>query len=485
MKKIKRLIRWTMTILMFFSALSVQQVYAAGWVDDWMQQSTTTGAGYFEGQQRGYYSGGSFSGRWHSSADFPVTVEAPRVKSGCGGIDVFMGGFSFLDGNYLVNKLQAILANAPAVAFDLGLKTLCEQCSNTIKNFEAMADHLNQMQLDECGTSKELVGVVMDEKGLRSSEEMKARLGTAIKENKLVSGVSDMWDKLGKADSANNNQVAAGDVMDITSGCNADIKNLFLAGTSMLQNVGAKMGIPANHIDLIRGLAGDLRLEGPANAYKVTYVSPCPENNPDSINSFISGEIYTKSLLGNCQQISDVDRDLVQHFHVILTNIATKLRNKNLAFNPDEQTFLDTTPLSALPILKTAVATKTEDSVIDGLADITAKGYSLKMFSDLYQRAEMISLKGREVLEKGGATGGQGPHKCAAVVFEGNAAHNISIMMSKINELREDARSNYLASAQEMTAIMNIMEHMQNTEIQMNAELTRRYGRDVVARLNL
>ena len=85
-------------------------------------------------------------------------MEVPRIKSGCGGIDVFMGGFSFMNTDYLVNKLQAILAGAPAVAFDLALKTLCEQCSNTIKNFEALADKLNSMQFDECAASKELVG---------------------------------------------------------------------------------------------------------------------------------------------------------------------------------------------------------------------------------------------------------------------------------------------------------------------------------------
>ncbi len=67
----------------------------AAWVDDWLQQKTTTSPDYFAGQQRGYYSGGSFSARWPHKKDYPVTVEMPRVKSGCGGIDVFMGGFSF------------------------------------------------------------------------------------------------------------------------------------------------------------------------------------------------------------------------------------------------------------------------------------------------------------------------------------------------------------------------------------------------------
>ena len=162
------------------------QTAQAGWVDDWLQQQAGSTPNYFSGQQRGYYSGGSFSGRWPSTAEYPVTVEVPRIKSGCGGIDVFMGGFSFMNTDYLVNKLQAILTGAPAVAFDLALKTLCEQCSNTIKNFEALADNLNSMQLDECAASKELVGIVANENGFHSSEVMRERLGTAIDRKSVV-----------------------------------------------------------------------------------------------------------------------------------------------------------------------------------------------------------------------------------------------------------------------------------------------------------
>lgn len=132
---------------------------SAEWVDDWLTQRTTTSPNYFSGQQRGYYSGGSFSARWPNSVDYPITVEMPRIKSGCGGIDVFMGGFSFMNTDYLVDKLQGILSGTASVAFDLGLKTLCEQCSNTIKNFEALSDKLNSMQIDECAAAKELVGV--------------------------------------------------------------------------------------------------------------------------------------------------------------------------------------------------------------------------------------------------------------------------------------------------------------------------------------
>ncbi|MBA3006976.1 MAG: conjugal transfer protein TraH [Proteobacteria bacterium] len=458
------------------------QVAQAGWVDDWLQQSNSTQSGYFEGQQRGYYSAGSFSGRWKSTADYPVTLEMPKVKSGCGGIDVFMGGFSFMDSDYLVDKLQAILSNAAGVAFDLGLKTLCEQCSNTIKNFEALSDALNQMQIDECAAAKTMVGIVADKDGFHSGEEMKERLGTAVKENKLVSGVSEMWTDLTAEEQANGGAVTSGDVGGVTSGCNTDVRDMFLTGNSMLANVGSKMSIPGSHIDLIRGLVGDLKLSGAADAYKISYMPPCSENNADSIKSIANGDIYIKSSTGQCSQVTDGNRDMGAYVRTQLTSIADKIRTKG-AYTATELAFMDSNPLSPLPILKSAVGTNTDGATISGLADITATAYSLQMISDLYVRAEMIARKAREVLEKKASSSNGGPEKCAAVIFADNASQDISLMLEKIQQLKEGAKASYIASTSEMNAILSYLEHMQTLESKMNQELTRRFGKDVVARI--
>jgi conjugative transfer pilus assembly protein TraH len=476
----KKLILFVIAVLMLFPVAS-----QAAWVDDWLDQRTTTSPNYFAGQQRGYYSGGGFSARWPSTADYPVTVEMPRIKSGCGGIDVFMGGFSFMNTDYLVDKLQSILDSAASVAFDLALKTLCEQCSNTIKNLEALADNLNSMQIDECSAAKEMVGVVMDENGFNSSEVMREKLGTAIKENKLTQGISEMWDIITQEDKANDNVPQSADVSRVTSGCNAEITSTFLSGGSLLENVGSTVGIPTEHINLIRGLVGDVNLEGSTNAYKVSYEAPCSENNPDDIKSFANGEVYAKDTGGTCSQITDANRDLVQYVTDTLTSIAGKIESKG-TLSATEETFLEANPLSALPILKTGVSTDMQDAVISGLADITAKAYSLQMFSDLYVRAEIIARKAKEMLEKeAGAATGQPSENCAAVVFAGHVDQDISIMIKRIRQLQDAARASYVASAKEMSSIMDYLEHMQKVEVQMTAEITRRYGKDVAARMQM
>lgn len=472
----------TIVTAMFFVLAGSAQ---AEWVDDWLDQRTTTSPNYFHGQERGYYSGGSFSTRWSNTNDYPVTVEAPRIKSGCGGIDVFMGGMSFMNADYLQDKLQGILTNAAAVAFDLGLKTLCEQCSNSIKNFEAISDKLNSMQIEECAAAKSLVGVVMDENGFHSAEVAREKLGTAIKKNKLVQGVVEMWDIATKEDHANNNEPRAADVSQVTSGCNHIITSTFLSGGSLLENVGSHMGIPSEHVDLMRGLVGDIVLEGPANAYKVSYEAPCSENNADDIKAIAHGDVFAKDAGGTCSQITDANRDLVEYVTDTLDGIAEKIETK-AALLADERTFLETTPLSPLPILKTAVGTNMREATIAGLADITAKAYALQMLSDLYVRAETIARKAKEMLEKqAGAAPGQPYENCEPAVFAAHIDQDLNTMISRVRQLQDSARESYVASAKEITTIMEYLEHMQKVESQMVSEVTRRYGRDVAARMKL
>jgi len=127
-----------------------------------------------------------------------------------------------------------------------------------------------------------------------------------------------------------------------------------------------------------------------------------------------------------------------------------------------------------------------QEAAVSGLADITSNAYALQMLSDLYVRAETIAWKAREMLEKQAeASSGQPSENCAAVIFAEHADQNISIMLKRIRRLQNAARASYIASAKEMSTIMDYLEHMQKIEAQMTAEITRRYGKDVAARLQM
>ncbi|MGZ3593574.1 MAG: conjugal transfer protein TraH, partial [Syntrophales bacterium] len=69
---------------------------------------------------------------------------------------------SLMNFQYLVQKLQGILASAATVAFDMALKVLCPICSETLKSVEAIANQLNSAGLDSCKAGKAIVSYAAD-----------------------------------------------------------------------------------------------------------------------------------------------------------------------------------------------------------------------------------------------------------------------------------------------------------------------------------
>ena len=458
-----------------FSCVLAQPVSAGGWVDDWVSQKSGSGPSSIDGQERGYYSGGNFSARWQNQTTYPVTTSVPHVKSGCGGIDVFMGGFSFMNSDYLVKKLQSIMSSAPAVAFDLGLKTLCEQCSNTIKNLEAMSDTLNGLQMNECAASKSLVATVADASDWKLTQAQRSELGEAISYDKLSSGAADMWTTLTKSQRAANNVPTTGDTQSVTSGCSSDITKVFLQDGLLLANMGNQMGLPSTYIDLMRGLVGDVRLNITQN-HSVSYVAPCPQNNPDDLGAVTAGKMFAQDTSENCSQVTDTNGDLTNYVTKELTTILGDMQNKN-GLSAADMTFINASPLATLPILKLAIATSTQSETVSNLADLTAKAYALQMLFDLYSRTDNIATKARELLARqNGAVSGQKDSKCADATFAPNIDKNLATMIENIQKVRKGAQASYNTSAAQLATQLQYLQNRQQQEAYVNNVVRKRFG---------
>ena len=87
--------------------------------------------------------------------------------------------------------------------------------------------------------------------------------------------------------------------------------------------------------------------------------------------------------------------------------------------------------------------------------------------------------------KKAGPSTGQGPEKCAAVLFAEHADQSITAMLTRIRTLKEAAKTSYVAAAAEMNTTVAYLNHMQRMEVQMAAEITRRYGKDLATRMQL
>lgn len=72
---------------------------------------------------------------------------------------MFWGAFSYLNPEYLVQAFQNIMSAAPAYAFKLALQQLCDPCDDVMSALQQMAQAINNIALDECGSAQALVNL--------------------------------------------------------------------------------------------------------------------------------------------------------------------------------------------------------------------------------------------------------------------------------------------------------------------------------------
>jgi conjugative transfer pilus assembly protein TraH len=394
---------------------------SAGWVDDWFDQHTSTDAGYYEGQKRGYYTAGGFSGRVKLSNDSLVTVMPPKLKSGCGGIDVFWGGFSFLNFDYLVQKSQRILQSAPYAAFDIALNTLCTPCAQTIKSIDAIANQLNTLQLDDCKASRAVATYPLS---LFSQQGKEADLGAVKSDFMTSAGMDNLWDnikksgkEIGQAWSSPPTNFVTSTTNSPVKSCPNSIKTLLGEEGSLLQRIGSRIGLTDEFIAIMRGLIGDVYIS-PINGITVTPVPHCSENNSvKAADLTASGAIYIRGNAGTEPQLCEpyTGLTLQQMTQLRMERIITSMMNRT-PLSPEDDNYLNQTPLSLGLILKTAVMMGAQDEVVMSIPDLVARAYAYLMLNDMIAHIEYAIAKAQQTVAAQ-KTGESIPEECNLQIF--------------------------------------------------------------------
>lgn len=120
--------------------------------------SNITSPQAYHGQQAGYYTGGSVFMRSATRDVQLVQLELPSYRSGCSGIDIFTGGFSFINNDQMVALMQNIMNNAGSYAFTLALETASPALANVMKYWNDFASKVNQANINSCEMAESLVG---------------------------------------------------------------------------------------------------------------------------------------------------------------------------------------------------------------------------------------------------------------------------------------------------------------------------------------
>lgn len=158
-----------------------------------------TNPGAYTGQRRGVITGGSVIVRNQIANTSLLHVDFPRIDAGCGGIDIYAGGFGFVNADQFINILRAIASNAAGYAFQLAINSMCPTCGQIMGDLQKMAHNVNGLAMDSCKVAKvainESLGRVID----KSSDINDAKTGPLSNLVGATSDVVDWWDKLGNS----------------------------------------------------------------------------------------------------------------------------------------------------------------------------------------------------------------------------------------------------------------------------------------------
>lgn len=237
-------------------SLLVVQIAEASWLAEFHSSAVMTSPNAASNQKRSYYSAGGFSARVQHKSDPLMTISMPSISAGCGGIDVFFGGVSFLNPSYLIAKAEGLLRNAPYVIFSLGLKALSTQFADTIDAVQSITDQLNQLQFDECGATKGLVSLAMGEGASGLTAEF-----DRLKSNtsKLARGISKNY----TSSSALTNEDPVAAKKDDIDSKNMDkrLKELATGEGFILEKLVDWQYLTKGQADAARAIMGDIHYE--------------------------------------------------------------------------------------------------------------------------------------------------------------------------------------------------------------------------------
>lgn len=163
--------------------------------DSFGSSSNLTGGDIYEGQKAGYATGGGLSVRNRVWKTNPVTIDLPSMNSGCGGIDIHAGGFSFINSDQLIAQLKNIGSNAVGYSFLLGMESVSPQITNAIKQLESWSNDINGFGINSCEVASSLVGAIYPKNQMASEHICRTAGINNIKIQNYISGRHDCADQ--------------------------------------------------------------------------------------------------------------------------------------------------------------------------------------------------------------------------------------------------------------------------------------------------
>lgn len=180
-------------------AMNMQELF-----DSVNAQGNVSNPAVLQGQTMNLYTGGSLFMRMPKRTYQLATVTPPSWNAGCGGIDLFAGGFSFINKEQFVAMLRNIGSNALGYGFKLAIQNLCPTCDNVMQALQATAQAANRLNMDSCEAAKGIVNAAVPDTWIRGKQNAAKNFGV---DTNIFENITDAWTNVMNSESRANQTV--------------------------------------------------------------------------------------------------------------------------------------------------------------------------------------------------------------------------------------------------------------------------------------
>ena len=171
MKKKTRLTAAAIAVAITFSSTAAY----ADWIGDFYSSAgaavNVTPAQAIQSQSVIGASGGGVTWRVPNRSIQPFQVTPPSVKAGCGGIDLFLGAYSFPNKDEFVQALRNFGQAAVGYFFQLALRTMAPEIAVTLDIISGIAREMNNFSMNSCEYAKKAVGGLAEQWGVNAVKD--------------------------------------------------------------------------------------------------------------------------------------------------------------------------------------------------------------------------------------------------------------------------------------------------------------------------
>lgn len=352
------------------------------------------------GQNAGYLVGGSMYVRTPVRTINLISVTVPSVSAGCGGIDAYLGAFSFINTDQLQAMAKGIMSNAIGYAFNLALETVCPQCKAVMNDLQDMVNKVNMNNMTTCQAAQGLVNGVASQIWKRD-HDMCVKLATegnyfsdwsaATRGCSNSGGQTD--NILNQASNDPNKQNRVSRNVNITWSAFNDIKQaitddrelkeimMTMLGTTIYGNKsGDFQTLPT--LGANNELISTLMYGGKAQIYRCDETTKC-------LNPTISSITISEN------------QSMKKKIETLMSKVFERIKSGE-SYSAEEQAFINSVSMPILRIIRETAMAGINDSLILNLSEQIAFEYTmhyLDSLSGLASRASMGSVTEKDQLD--------------------------------------------------------------------------------------